>query len=542
MSIHLSPGVYSQEKDLSDIVTRIATASSALVGYSVKGSVDEIKLITSDQQFIDEYGEPDPDSGHFFHYAALAFLGKGSTLYCLRVVNGALYGGVDIQYSTSGDSNVAFATGKSSRTFAPASGQITETVLQIVGVNPGVWNNKIGIEISDIKDGSDPIVTDQYTFKISVFSQDADGNWVQVETWKVSRKRKYDGYGKQLYMVDKINGVSKYIYVLDSAMFDTVMPKVQVNQLDFAAGSDGSSISATHLVTGWEEFINPDRIDVRILINGGETAISVQTEMMTIAEARRDCVAILDIPWSSLSSVGGMTAFRNTIFDSSYCALYAGWGQIYDKYNDIVIDVPASGHIAAQYAYNDYAGKAWTAPAGDNRGVLDLLSITGPTGKLVFTEGERDTLYVDQINPLQIFSGSSPRIWGQKTLQKKGSATDRINVRRLLIVIEKSMAISLRQFVFEPNDEITRFRIEALLNSYLGDLSAQGAFQTEGEDQGFHVVCDGTNNTAVVIDDNELRVDVFVKPSRAAEYIRLQTIVTATGASFEELIARGVAF
>jgi len=149
---------------------------------------------------------------------------------------------------------------------------------------------------------------------------------------------------------------------------------------------------------------------------------------------------------------------------------------------------------------------------------------------------------VDQINPLQIFSGSSPRIWGQKTLQKKGSATDRINVRRLLIVIEKSMAISLRQFVFEPNDEITRFRIEALLNSYLGDLSAQGAFQTEGEDQGFHVVCDGTNNTAVVIDDNELRVDVFVKPSRAAEYIHLQTIVTATGASFEELIARGVAF
>jgi len=542
MSIHLSPGVYSQEKDLSDIVTRIATASSALVGYSVKGSVDEIKLITSDQQFIDEYGEPDPDSGHFFHYAALAFLGKGSTLYCLRVVNGALYGGVDIQYSTSGDSNVAFATGKSSRTFAPASGQITETVLQIVGVNPGVWNNKIGIEISDIKDGSDPIVTDQYTFKISVFSQDADGNWVQVETWKVSRKRKYDGYGKQLYMVDKINGVSKYIYVLDSAMADTVMPKVQVNQLDFAAGSDGSSISATHLVAGWEEFINPDRIDVRILINGGETAISVQTEMMTIAEARRDCVAILDIPWSSLSDVSGMVAFRNIIFDSSYCALYAGWGQIYDKYNDIIIDVPASGHVAAQYAYNDYAGKAWTAPAGDNRGVLDLLSITGPTGKLVFTEGERDTLYVDQINPLQIFSGSSPRIWGQKTLQKKGSATDRINVRRLLIVIEKSMAISLRQFVFEPNDEITRFRIEALLNSYLGDLSAQGAFQTEGEDQGFHVVCDSTNNTAVVIDDNELRVDVFVKPSRAAEYIRLQTIVTATGASFEELIARGVAF
>lgn len=542
MSIYLSPGVYSNEKDLSDIITRVATASAALVGYSVKGSVDEIKLITSDQQFIDEYGEPDPDSGHYFHYAALGFLGKGNTLYCLRVVNGALYGGVDIQKSDSVEVNAAFATGKSSRTFAASSGFLTETALQIIGVNPGVWNNKIGITITDVKDGSDAVVTDQYTFKINVYSQDADGNWSQVESWKVSRKRKYDGYGKQLYLVDKINGVSKYIYVLDSALADTVLPKAQATRLEFGGGSDGSEISSSQLVSGWDEFDNPDRIDVRILINGGETALAVQTEMKTIAESRADCVAVLDIPWASLASTGAMTTFRDTLFDSSYCSLYAGWSQIYDSYNDVVIDVPSSGYVAAQYAYNDYAGKAWTAPAGDNRGVLDILSVTGPTGKLVFTEGERDTLYQKQINPLQIFSGASPRIWGQKTMQKKGSATDRINVRRLLIVIEKSMAISLRQFVFEPNDEVTRFRIEALLNSYLGDLSAQGAFQTEGGDQGFHVVCDETNNTATVIDNNELRVDVFVKPIRAAEYIRLQTVVTASGASFEELIARGVAY
>jgi len=97
MTIYLSPGVYSQETDISDIVTTIATASAALVGYSAKGSVDEVKLITSDQKFIDEYGEPDPSSGHYFHYAALAYLEKGKTLYCLRVANGALYGGVSIQ-------------------------------------------------------------------------------------------------------------------------------------------------------------------------------------------------------------------------------------------------------------------------------------------------------------------------------------------------------------------------------------------------------------------------------------------------------------
>jgi len=542
MSIYLSPGVYSSEKDLSDIVTRVATASAALVLYSAKGSVDEIKLMTNDQQFVDEYGEPDPASGHYGHYSALAFLGKGNTLYCLRVANNALYGGVNIQKSTSVGVNAAFSTGKSSKTFAADSGMTNETVMQIVGVNPGVWNNKVGITITEVKGGDDPIVTDQYTFKINVFTQDADGNWSQVETWKVSRKTKYDGFGKQLHLTDKINGVSKYIHVLDSALADTVLPTAQADRLTFASGSDGSAVSSAQLIAGWDEFINPDRIDVRILINGGETALAVQTEMKVVAEARLDCVAIIDIPWASLASTTAMTAFRDTLFDSSYCALYAGWSQIYDKYNDKVMDVPSSGYVAAQYAYNDYAGKAWTAPAGDNRGVLDILSVTGPTGKIVFTEGERDTLYQKQINPLQIFSGASPRLWGQKTMQKKGSATDRINVRRLLIVIEKAMAISLRQFVFEPNDEITRFRIEAMLNAYLGDLSAQGAFQTEGEDQGFHVVCDETNNTSTVIDNNELRVDVFVKPSRAAEYIRLQTIVTSTGASFEELIARGVSY
>lgn len=543
MTIFLSPGVYSNEKDISDVVTNIATASAALVGYSVKGSVDEIKLITNDQQFIDEYGKPDPDSGHYFHYAALAYLARGSSLYCLRVVNGALYGGVNIMHKTSVEkSNDAFSTGKMSKVFSASTGLISDVVMQIVGINPGIWNNKTGITISDVKDGSDPVPTDQYTFIIHVYREDDDGNWSEVESWKVSRKRKYDGFGKQLYLEDKINGVSKYIYVLDSNLADNLLPKEQVARLEFESGSDGSEISFSELVAGWDEFKNPDEIDVRILINGGETDVSVQTEIKSIAESRADCIAVLDVPWSSLSSATAMIAFRNTTqnFDSSYCALYTGWVKIYDRYNDILIDVPPSGYVAAQYAYNDLVGNPWMAPAGKTRGMLNVLGVTGSTGKLVFTEGERDALYTDGINPLQTFKGEGHVIWGQKTLQRKGSATNRVNVRRLLIILEKSMAISLRPFVFEPNDEITRFRVEALLNDYLEKLSSRGAFQTEGEDFGFHVVCDETNNRSVDIDNNELHVDVFVKPSRAAEFIQLQTVVTSTGASFEELVARGV--
>jgi len=537
MSIHLSPGVYVQEKDISDIAPNIATASAALVGYSAKGSTNDIVLITTDQQFIQEYGEPVP--GQYFHYTALAYLSRGNSLYCLRVVNNALYGGVNIMKSDSSEDNAQFTAGSSSAEFSADSGLEDDIVFQIFGANPGVWNDRIGVKISDVKDGSDPTPTEQYTFKISVYYQNDDGNYEFVESFKVSRKEKKDGYGKNLYLEDKINGVSRYIVVADSSLADTVLPKEQSTRLDLSGGSDGSEISSSQLVEGWDYFVNPAEIDVRLLLNGGETAVEVQSKMNSVAEARADCIAILDLPSGVLDSVTDIITFREVTqnINSSYCALYAPWVKIYDAYNDRLVEVPPSGYVAAQMAYNDYIGNAWDAPAGFTRGMLDIINTTK-----IFTEGERDQLYEAQINPLQTFRGEGSVIWGQKTLQVKSSALDRVNVRRLLIVIEKAIAISLRSFLFEPNNEVTRFRVEALLNEYLGKLSAQGAFQTEGGDQGFHTVCDETNNTPAVIDSNELHVDVFVKPIRSAEFIQLQTIVTPTGASFNELIARGVMF
>jgi len=543
MSIYMSPGVYSQELDLSDIVPRVATAPAAIVGYSVKGDVNNIRLITSDQQFIEQYGEPDPSSGHFFHYSALAYLKKGNALYCLRVHNGALWGGVNIMKSTSSYSNAALSAGQATDSFTAASGYLNDTLFQILGADPGAWDNRIGIKIQNVKDGSETVATDQYTFEIVVYWQDDDGNWSQVELWKVSRKTKVDGYGKQLNLEDKINGYSNYIIVKDNtALADTVVPKAQATRLDLEGGDDGSDISASDLVTGWGEFENPDDIDVRILINGGETSVTVQTEIRDVAEAKADCIAVLDMPYASTNSSTSMLTFRNTTqnFNTSYAALYTIWPRIHDEFNDLLIRVPPSGYVAAQYAYNDYVQNVWFAPAGFNRGVLDgVLECTKTDGKPL-SQGDRDVLYPAQINPLQTFRGEGHVIWGQKTLQKKTSALSSVNVRRLLIVIEKSMAISLRSFVMEPNNDLTRFRVEALLNGYLSGLSAQGAFQTEAGDQGFHVVCDTTNNTSEVIDSGELRVDVFVKPSRAAEYIRLRTIITTSGASFEELSSKGL--
>jgi len=539
-SVFLSPGVYVKEKDISDIVPTVASASAALVGYSAKGSTTDIVQVTNDQQFIDEFGKPDPASGHYFHYAALAYLARGNTLYCLRVVNGALYGGVNIMASTSSRSNAALSAGKSIAVFGVDTGYSADVLFQIIGADPGVWNNRIGVKIENIKDGTETVVTDQYTFEIVVYYQDDDGNYSEVERWKVSRKDKVDGFGKDLYLEDKVNGVSRYIVVLDNTdIADTVLPKTQATRLDLESGSVGSAPSDANFIAGWDEFTNPADIDIRILINGGEIGSAVQLKMKTVAEARADCIAVFDMPWASVQNVTDMVTFRSTTqnFNSSYCALYGPWVQIYDSYSDKLIYVPPSGHVAAQMAYNDYVANPWSAAAGFNRGQLDVIA-----PNYIFTEGERDTLYSNQINPIQLFRGEGTVIWGNKTLQKKSSALSSVNVRRLLIVIQKAMAISLRSFLYEPNDETTRFRVKALLDEYLDKLSTQGAFQREGGDEGFHVVCDTTNNTPAIIDDNQLNVDVFIKPIRAAEYIQLQSIITTTGASFQELIARGVMF
>jgi len=215
--------------------------------------------------------------------------------------------------------------------------------------------------------------------------------------------------------------------------------------------------------------------------------------------------------------------------------LYSPWMKAYDQYNGTIVVLPPSGYVASQIAYNDYVSDVWYAPAGLNRGLLNVLSVDP-----VYTQGHRDTLYAAGINPLQTFRGEGNVIWGQKTEQTKDSALNRVNVRRLLITLEKAISVSLRFFVFEPNSETTRFRITAMIDSYLDLLSAKGAFQTELGDKGYQVVCDETNNLPATIDRNELHVDVFVKPSRSAEFIQLQVIITTTGASFNELISRGI--
>jgi len=550
MGNYISPGVYTKEKDLSTIVPNVATTVAALVGYSTRGALIPT-LVTNSQQFISEYGEP--VAGRYFHYTALAFLEKGNALYCRRVVNGALYAGVDIKDADSDASEVndGFTTGQSTAAFYYDSSE-SNVLFNIFAKDPGVWGSNIKIIIKDINnlyydEDTDYAceVADQYTFVIEVYYPDSDGDYSLVESWKVSRVTKTNGYGKQLYLEDVINDYSAYILVADNTdIASTSIPKAnaEIDGVDYvqcASGSDGNAATSSQIVAAWGDFENTEDIDIRIMLAGGYTSVSVCNEMIRIAEARKDCIAILDVPYASVITPAITVAWRRDTLNanSSYAGLYAPWVTINDSYNDKVIEVPPSGYVGAQFAYNDYVADTWFAPAGFNRGILNVLGITD-----VYTEGERDTLYKYQVNPLQTFRGQGNIIYGQKTLQVKPSALDRINVRRLLIIIEKSVAIAMQSFLFEPNNELTRFKVEAILIDYMDLLSAKGAFQTEAGDDGYAIVCNTVNNPPAVIDRNELYVDIFVKPTRAAEFIQVQAIITASGASFAELVSRGAMF
>lgn len=569
----MSPGVYPQERDLSVTVPAVGTSTGALVGYSKRGSLD-VRLITNRQQFIEEYGVPDPDTS-FFHHTALAFLERAGRLYCKRVVgSGCLYSGMNV-VTDEGTAHRSFDEGQATKTslYNDSEESTSDVLFSVYAKDPGAWGSNIRITITDVQkeklnnsdEDYDP--TEQYTFVVNVWYSDSDGNRNKLEAWKVSRQRKVDGYGRQLFIEERINPYSNYIYVVDNDVHaGTVMPletpsitdpltQQPVNDVwsagtSLAGGADGAAVTASDINTGWDDFDNPNNIEVQILMDAGfgpgmshEHIASIQQKITGIAEVRRDCIAILSMPQNegninTALSVPAMLDYRNVTqnINSSYAALYSPWCRVNDSYNDRIIIVPPSGYVAAHYALTDTVRDVWYAPAGFDRGTLNVLGLTK-----TFTHGERDILYSGGINCLQTFRGYGHVIYGQKTLQKKPSALDRVNVRRLLLMVEKAVVLSLRSFLFEPNNDLTRFTVKAVLDEYMTRLSAAGALQTE-QDDGYLVVCDTQNNTPAVIDANELRVDLFIKPSRAAEFIALNMIVTKSGVSFQELISRGAIF
>lgn len=342
-----------------------------------------------------------------------------------------------------------------------------------------------------------------------------------------------DDQGNSIFYKDVINERSNYIWTTAASLTDGA------NYISFTNGSEGtngteSTIALSRLARGIDLYQNAEEIDISLVLAGKANTVIANYIIDNIAEDRKDCVVFIspergDVVEQALGAeLDQVLAFETALTQSSYAVVDSGYKYQYDKYNDKFRYVPLNGDIAGLCVRTDDTRDPWYSPAGYNRGIIKNVV------KLAYNpkKGERDQLYKAGVNPVITQAGQGTLLFGDKTLLAKPSAFDRINVRRLFIVLEKAIATAAKYSLFEFNDEFTRAQFRNLVEPFLRDVQGRrGIFD-------FRVVCDTSNNTGEVIDRNEFIGDIYVKPARSINFIQLNFVAVRTGVEFEEIVGK----
>jgi hypothetical protein len=602
MAFYLSPLVDVNEIDLTTTIEGVSTSIAVIaLRKTWKGPELKTQLITNLEELIDTFGRPNSYS-YTDLYSSIGYLKYGNKLYCTRVMpSTATFAGI---YGNCGDQSNSTATFDNYSTgeaftlsdfddqdpdkfhdeiFQFQSLPTSGSDISIIACSRGSWGNYTKVAIIDYNTYNIALSAagGSYTNYVNsggILSQDIWENLDKVdypietvrefivmvlsadqediskttipynarEVWYVSvDETKVDDEGRNIFAPNVINSSSKYIRIaLSSSTVNTdfycatiVYEQMGGGQDDFTAWDVDDELESTACIAAYNLYKNAEQIDVNILIDSNKST-DVKRELIVLAEARKDCIALLDCPYGDVvnqdgSEVTNLRDYRLSVLNenTSYAALYGNWLEVFDAYNSKYRWIPASGYIAGICANTDDVSDPWFAPAGLNRAVLTNVR------KLAWTPtlGERDILYKNGINPIVTFAGQGKVVWGQKTLLDKNSAFNRINVRRLFMVMEKAISTSAKYFLFEPNDEFTRLSLINMIDPYLRDVRGRRGIYD------FMIVCDDRNNTPERIDRQELWMDIYVKPVRAAEFIVLNFVATKTGASFTELIAENAA-
>jgi hypothetical protein len=355
---------------------------------------------------------------------------------------------------------------------------------------------------------------------------------------KAADAKKEDGTSN--YYAEAINRTSQYVRWTDHISGSNFGDSAEDTAFDvfdkpftyrLAGGADGSMPTVGEFIQGYDLFSDPETIDISLVIGGPAESVLSNYIIQNICEVRKDCVGFVSPKFDDVvNNVGNelndIIAHRNTLTSSTYGVLDSGWKQQYDKYNDVFRWIPLNADVAGLCARTDQTNDAWFSPAGYNRGQVKNVR------KLAFNpnKANRDLLFVNGINPIVSEPGQGTNLLGDKTLSSKPSAFDAINVRRLFIVLKKSIARAAKASLFEFNDEITRAQFRNLVNPFLEDIQGRRGITD------FRVVCDTSNNTGEVIDRNEFVGDIYIKPARAIRFVRLNFIAVRTNVDFDEVV------
>ena len=351
-----------------------------------------------------------------------------------------------------------------------------------------------------------------------------------------------NGDGSSNYYATVINEQSSYMWWMahpngatnwgNTASGLTFTNLINPTYASLSAGADGT-IGTSELVSAYNKFANPDSVDVSLIVSGPGNATLATHLISNIAEVRKDCMVFLSPEESDVVNNAGnettsIIAYRDSLTSSSYAFMDSGYKYQFDRYNNLYRYVPLNGDVAGLCARTDIERDPWFSPGGLNRGIIKNVI------KLAWnpTKTDRDSLYVKGINPIVSFQGEGTVLFGDKTMLSKPSVFDRINVRRLFIVLEKAVSRAARSSLFEFNDQFTRAQFVALIEPFLRDVQGRRGITD------FRVVCDETNNTSTVIDRNEFVGDIYIKPARSINFIQLNFVAVRTGVSFEEIVGR----
>lgn len=347
------------------------------------------------------------------------------------------------------------------------------------------------------------------------------------------------------YYKTVINDNSKYIWAVNdianapSALATAVVSSTRTSPYaeTFVGGTNGTTESAINfasLATAMDLFRDASSVDVSLLLTGKAVGIggtqAANYLIDNVAEYRKDCVVFASPRKSDVVTTNdkleGILRFRSTLRNSSYAFLDSGYKYQYDRYNDVYRYVPLNGDIAGLAARTDNVRDPWWSPAGFSRGVIKNII------KLAWNpnQTERDLLYSSDINPVVTFPGQGTVLFGDKTTLGRSSAFNRINVRRLFIVLEKTIAIAGRDLLFEFNDEFTRSQFKNIVEPFLRDVQSRRGIIA------YKVVCDETNNTSDVIDNNRFVGDIYIKPNKSISFINLNFVAVGSGVEFSEVV------
>jgi hypothetical protein len=557
MAFQVSPGVNVSEIDLTTVVPSVSTTAAATVGQFQWGPAGKRRLITSENELANVFGKPDSNTATSF-FSAANFLAYGNNLQVVRAANNTSYN------ATSNTNNLLVIANEDVYDTSYTADQVATS---FVARYQGALGNSLKVAVYSANDslafaswayksfvpsapstsafvsgvgGANDQVHVVVVDEDGLFSNGVKNTVLEVFPYMSKAINAVSDDGSSVYYRNVIREQSRYVYALGpvatgsnwgsdaNTSFTGVTNTALANGISLAEGTS-VAVAAGDITNAIALFDNKEEVDVSLLVSG-DASTTVQQAWIDLALTRKDCIAFVSPPstvTTSATPITVVTDWATTTLNraTSFAVADSGWKYQFDKYNNVYRWIPLNADIAGLCVRTDLNNDPWFSPAGFNRGqIKNVVRLAWNP-----SQAQRDVLYGAGVNPVASFPGQGTLLYGDKTLLRQPSAFDRINVRRLFIVLEKAIANAARFSLFELNDETTRAQFVGLVEPFLRDVKGRRGITD------FRVVCDATNNTPQVIDTNRFVGDIYIKPARSINYIQLNFIAVRSGVQFSEI-------